>query len=387
MIHIPLDLYPTLLQPILRVLLPQKQSLDTPKTCPEDEIGGLTADEFQHVFLNVSVTPIECSVVCHSSWATHVFQPLIDKLPKDQAESISISTDTYMVLSVISAGLDAAGRVMELSSPLALAGVPIFFITTYYSDFILVPTKERETVVEALSTKGFQLSDQNNFINPSAYSYGNTPADTSPPGTPRPSNVTELQDRAFELLQKRNVKPYVADGLELVQCSGREISQLAESFMHRASIGRKSSVTGTEKPTWIDGVDPKLYTRLVSTLVSQPRFLSITLAQDDPPSILLDKTLLPMFGDSLIGDMDSKLTPIFLDLVSLPFEVTGIVCGVAGRLVNEMQMTETAELCYLSTARASAVILPEEQAIRARGILEPIFNQSAEATETQPATE
>lgn len=322
-------------------------------------------------------------MVCHSSWATHVFQPLIDKLHKDQAEAITISTDTYMVLSVISAGLDAAGRVMELSSPLALAGVPIFFITTYYSDFILVPTKERETVIEALSTKGFQLLDQNNFINPSAFCYGNTPPDTSPPGTPRPSSVSELQDRTFELLQKRNVKPFVAEGLQLVQCSGREINQLAESFMHRASIGRKSSVVEAGKPTWIDGVDPKLYTRLVCALASYPRFLSITLAQEDPPSILLDRKLLPLFGDSLIGDMDSKLTPIFLDLVSLPFEVTGIVCGVAGKLVSEMQMTETAELCYLSTARASAVILPEEQATQARAILEPIFNETAEATEAE----
>mgnify|MGYP005988592609 FL=1 len=142
--------------------------------------------------------------------------------------------------------------------------------------------------------------------------------------------------------------------------------------MHRGSISRKSSVTESDSQAWIEGVDPKLYTRMVSALASQPRFLAITLAQDDPPSLLLDKDLLSIFGDSLIGDTDAKLVPIFLDLVSLPFEVTGIVCGVAGRLVQEMQMTESSELCYLSTARASAVILPEEQSARARAILNAV---------------
>lgn len=368
LIHIPLKLYPTLLQPILRILIPESQSQST-----EGPIDGLTS-ESQHIFLNISITPIECSIVCHSSWATNVFIPFLESLPPQQAESISVSTDTYMILSIINAGLDAAQRVMELSSPLALAGIPIFFITTYYSDFMLVPTKEREKVIEALSLKGFHLSEnQNNFVNPSAYTYGHTPAQTnvSPPHTPPPFNESELQSRTFELLQKRNVTPFIDEGLQLVQCSGREISQLADPYMHRGSVSRKSSITGVDQFSWIEGVDPKLYTRIVSALVSQPRFLAVTLAQDDPPSLLLDKHLLPIFGDSIVGDTDAKLVPIFLDLVSLPFEVTGIVCGVAGRLVHEMQMTDGLELCYLSTARASAVILPEEQSIQARSILMP----------------
>lgn len=292
-----------------------------------------------------------------------------------------------MVLSIISAGLDAGGRVMELSSPLALAGVPIFFITTYYSDFILVPTKERETVVQALSTKGFELSDQYKFVNQAAYAYGNTPPNSSPPSSPLPSNVHELQERALDLLQKRSVHPLVDEGLELVQCSGREVSQLNESIMvHRASTQRKSSAPELIREGWIEGVDTKLYLSIVSALASQPKFLSVTLAQDDPPSVLLDKALLPLFGDSLIGDTDATLVPIFLDLVSLPFEVTGIVCGVAGRLVQDMQMTETSELCYLSTARASAVILPDLQARRAKGILDAILSQDVPESEDAAMT-
>ncbi|KAH7165960.1 hypothetical protein EDB81DRAFT_268539 [Dactylonectria macrodidyma] len=376
LIHIPLNLYSTLLQPILRVLLPQSQSVSSPRESPEFELQGLTSDG-QHGFLNISVTPIECSLVCHSSWAQNVFEPVLQTLSREAAKTVSISKDSYLILSVISAGLDVAGRVMELTSPLALAGIPLFFITTYYSDFILVPTKERANVTQSLLAKGFELSD-NNFVSPGAYGHNRGPSrgsSSSPPNTPPPSNVAELQTRTFNLLKKRDVAPYIVEGLELVHCSGREMSQLSH-FNHRPVASRHAANNG-RRPSWADNVDTKLYTCIISALVSQPRFISITLAQEDPPSLLLDKTLLEVFGDSLVGDIESSLIPIFLDLDNLPFESTGIVCGVAGRLVQDMQMTASFELSYLSTARAGAVVLSEEQAVRALGILKPLLAKDA----------
>lgn len=288
-----------------------------------------------------------------------------------------------MILSVISAGLDAAGRVMELTSPLALAGIPIFFISTYYSDFILVPEKEKDRVVGALMDKGFELApNQSAFVNPSAYGTSGrartSSSSTTPPRTPPPSNVAELQTRAFDLLKKRNVTAQVLPDLELVQCSGREISPVTDEVYgnYNRSGGRHGNGGhGHSKVTWVDSVDAKLYTCIVSALVSQPRFISVTLAQEDPPSLLIDKALLSVFGDSLIGDTEGRQIPIFLDLTSLPTEVTGIVCGVAGRLVQEMRMTASSELSYLSTARAGAVILPDEQSARALDILTPLLSK------------
>ncbi|KAK1718601.1 uncharacterized protein CLUP02_07947 [Colletotrichum lupini] len=379
LIHIPLDLYSVLLQPILRVLLPQTQTLKASKGEPEHELEGLNA-ESQHGFLNISVTPMECSIVCHSSWAKNVFEPAIQDLPKDLAKSVSISKDTYLVLSVISAGMDAAGRVMELTSPLALAGIPIFFITTYYSDFILVPSKDRQTVVKALLARGFELADNDsNFVSPAASIHSRGPSQTNgsngtgaPPLTPPPSTIAELQVRTFDLLKKRSVAPYVEDNLLLVQCSGRETSQLGGELSHTQRPSLSRQVTGnSHRQTWLDNIDAKLYTAMISALAARPRFLSITLAQEDPPSLLLDKSLLGLFGDSLVGDTKTNLTPIFLDLESLPFEATGIVCGVAGTLVQDMRTGDSAGLSYLSTARAGAVILDCEQSILALEILKP----------------
>ncbi|KAK5663091.1 hypothetical protein OQA88_6507 [Cercophora sp. LCS_1] len=367
LIHIPLPLYSTFLQPILQVLLPQ-----APPSCPE----GLTVDS-QHGFLNISVTPIECSIVCHSSWTKAVIEPAIRRLPRDVSQTVSVSKDSYAVFSVISAGMDAGSRVVDLTSPLALAGIPIFFITTYYSDFILVPSKDRQSVVKALLARGFEFAEDSETSfkpagGPSSGGHSRGGSQSSdPPSTPPPSNVRELQVRTFDLLRKRNVSPYVEKELRLIHCSGRERSSFGRGYAdQRPSLGRSGTgANGSRTRSWVDTVDTKLYTGLIAALVLQPKFLSITLAQDDPPSLLLDRELLSVFGDSLVGPPDGELVPIFLDLDNFPFEATGIVSGVAGRLAEEMRMGESAELSYLSTARAGAVILSGEQAVSALKVL------------------
>lgn len=361
LIHIPLDIYPSVLQPIIRVLLPQTQCLKEATSPPSRENDGLTPED-QHGFLNISVNPLECSIVCHESWARNVFRPVIDALPNHAARAISSSEDEYLVISVINAGMEAASRVMELTSPLALAGISLFFITTYYSDFILVPRDAQQPVTEALLARGFQLAE-NGPGNGSKGPYDNGPS------TPPPETVAELQSRTFNLLRKRSVTPYVEDGLRLVQCSGRETAHIAAAMAHHS----RRPANGSPRQTWLDNVDTKLYTALVSALVSQPRFLSVTLARDDPPSLLLDRELLGIFGDSLVGDTEGEMVPIFLDLSGLPFEASGIVCGVAGKLAAEMRECEG--LSYLSTARAGAVILPGDMVGRALGILRPVLGE------------
>lgn len=308
-----------------------------------------------------------------------MFEPVVNRLSRDAAKRVTISKEPYLVLSVISAGMDAGNRVMELTSPLALAGIPILFITTYYSDFILVPRKKKDTVVQALLARGFEcIEDESSYVSPAVMSHGRVKSQGSePPSTPPPSSAAELQKRTFDLLKKRNVVPYICDGLSLVQCSGRDVSELIDISNRRAHSSWQANGNG-HRTSWLDNMDTKLYTSLIAVLASQPKFLAITLAQEDAPSLLLDKTLLNVFGDSLVGDTEGDLVPIFLDLVNLPLEATGIVSGVAGKLVDEMNMIETgvgAELSYLSTARAGAVILSNEQSMKALEVLKPLLEK------------
>ncbi len=68
-----------------------------------------------------------------------------------------------------------------------------------------------------------------------------------------------------------------------------------------------------------------------------------------------------------MGSRHDHLIPITLDLRDLPVESTGIVCGVAGRVVGETSegFQEPVEMSYLSTARAGTVMVPEEHLHRA----------------------
>ncbi|TVY33055.1 hypothetical protein LSUB1_G008594 [Lachnellula subtilissima] len=351
LIHIPLPLYSALLQPILRVLLPHGGPTQNHE--PEGLLEGLSVDN-KHGFLNISVTPIECSIVCHTSWAHNVFEPVIKRLPKESSKQVQISKENYIVFSVSSAGMEAGQRVMDLTSPLAMAGIPIFFITTYYTDFILVPSKDRQTVGKALLERGFEFSENDSaYVAPTNVSHARIPSTSSePPSTPPPTNVAELQIRTFSRLKER------------------------KEILHEDEYPSRNGNGGTR--SWLENIDPKLYMGLVSALVQQPRFLSVTLAQDDAPSLLVDKSLLWLFGNSIAGDTDGDLVPIFLDLVDLPLESTGIVCGVAGKLVDEMRgsTVELPELSYLSTARAGAVVLSGEGSVRALQALLPLLEKS-----------
>ncbi|KAM3087576.1 hypothetical protein ACMFMG_001656 [Clarireedia jacksonii] len=374
LIHVPLPLYSSLLQPILRVLLPHKAEVDGDGE--EDHIERLSTDS-EHGFLNISVTPIECSIVCQKSWAETVFQPVIEALPQDEVNKVQISADSYIVFSVNSSGTDAGQRVIDLTSPLAMAGIPIFFITTYYTDFILVPSKDRHTVGSALLARGFEFSEeQSAYVVPTPSSHSRVGSIASnPPSTPPPSNITELQARTFKHLKRRNVRPFVEPNLHLIQCSGRE-------HIEDRPSSNGNGVSHHHHPSSLDKINTRLYIGIVCALTQQPKFLSLTISQEEGPSLLLDKSLLPFFGNSIQGDTDGVLVPIFLDLVDLPLESTGIVCGVAGKLVDEMRLDDAespfgAELSYLSTARAGAVILSPEGSARALDTLQPLLDRES----------
>jgi hypothetical protein len=265
-------------------------------------------------------------------------------------------------------------------------------------------------VVETLLARGFVFSedDQSQLISaqpsPLATShhhgfsnfdgYNGAPPDNQPSSLAQ-NELSELHERTFDLLKKRHVSPHVEPDLILVQCTGIRVTagtnHASSHHRSRGFGGHGDSRRGSKTtPSWVDTIDTKLYTSLVAALVAQPRFLSVTLADEDPPSLLLDRDLLGLFGDSVAGPTEGALVPIFLDLADLPFEATGIVSGVAGRLVREMGMgmgmgigvgvgggggDGNGELSYLSTARAGAVILSREQAEMALQVLKPLLRR------------
>ncbi|KAK3079233.1 hypothetical protein LTS18_005395 [Coniosporium uncinatum] len=259
-----------------------------------------------------------------------------------------------------------------------MAGISIFFITTYFSDYILVPLRCRGQVISALEERGFGFEknaeayiNHSHQRNTSTNSSIDSPTMTSnPPSTPPPATVSELQTRTFATLRKRNIEPTVNESIRLVQCSAAKVTGT------NGSLG--NSVRGTSGAT-----DDRLHIGLVRCLISRPSFLSITLTDTEPASILLEERLLFNFDrhnarssgshingsmeSVLLGNKEDVLVPIILDLRDLPTESTGIVCGIAGRLVGGTRdaFRENVEMSYLSTAKAGTVMVPEGDLDRA----------------------
>lgn len=250
---------------------------------------------------------------------------------------------------------------------------PIFFITTYFSDYILVPSRSRSQVVSALSDRGFTFDAQReSYVNPSHQSHhqyqhrhhrSNSSASSfhrKSPTSPPPKTLTELQSRTFRHLRQQSIAPQADPSLHLIRCAGRrdDLNSLAKDEL-------------------------RLQHGLTKCLVHGAQFLSLTLTQDEPASLLLEKRQLPHFGppDALLGNKDDLMVPIGLDLAKLPPDATGIICGLAqslsgvtaGRRDDDDDEEEgegnhfagAIEMSYLSTARAGTIIVDEVDLPRA----------------------
>ena len=93
----------------------------------------------RHDFLNLSITPVECSVICSRHLVDRYVRPVADMLNELYAgevksnPEIQISSEDYIVIQVDGQGLDAGQRVLELTSPLAMAGMYVRHVSTYCS--------------------------------------------------------------------------------------------------------------------------------------------------------------------------------------------------------------------------------------------------------------
>ncbi|KAK5133907.1 hypothetical protein LTR08_007136 [Meristemomyces frigidus] len=352
-IHIPLQAYPLFVHAISQLLLRNDTS---------DGNGGTIEPSrpwhFWHPFVNVSITAKECSVVCPRKEADALFVPLLACLAPALRTTVSISDEDYSVILIGGEGLEAGQRVLDLTSPLAMAGISIFFITSYWSDFILVPLKARPKVIHALEDRGFVFEaeaegEAGHMTNPASpllhAHHRNSSSTTSfdfPPntGTPPPASISELQTKTFLTLKKNEISPSVDRTIELVTCAG--VKDITASLT-------------TEK----------LQLGLLRCLTSQPppRFISLTLTDAESASVTLEKTLLPLFynggEDLLLGKDGPEQVPITLDLSDLPLESTGIVCGVASKLIEGMKgrIWGVFNMSYLSTAKAGHVIVYEDE--------------------------
>jgi hypothetical protein len=122
LIHIPLQLYSSFLQSILQLLLPNASS-NSFSSSGHGAVHPAKGWPYEHPFVNISITPIECSIVCSRELANKLFTPVLSLLDAQSRSQVHITSDDFVVMQVDGEGLDAGQRVLELTRPLALAGM------------------------------------------------------------------------------------------------------------------------------------------------------------------------------------------------------------------------------------------------------------------------
>lgn len=108
--------YPHFLQPIAQLLL-HNSNLDD----DGEPIEPRKHWEFWHPLVNISIAHNECSIACPRELAIALFAPVIAGLRPEMQKGVTISKEDYSVIVIGGEGLEAGQRVLNLSSPLALA--------------------------------------------------------------------------------------------------------------------------------------------------------------------------------------------------------------------------------------------------------------------------
>lgn len=265
-------------------------------------------------FINVSLTPVECTIVCPTELVDMLFGRELSKTKAVSSScGVQVLRDRYLAIQIDGDGLDTGSRVLEVSHPLSAAGIPIFFLATYFSDYMLVPEMAMDRVRTALAEKGFTFSE-------SANSY------VSPFDSPMPSfQYTSMFDTY-------KTHPHVDSAERLLLTGARS-------------------------------TDPLVTLAIVKTLVKEPKYFSVSITSGELSFLVDYETSREFPENALLGSTTDFVIPVTLDLRGLPEDITGIVSGVASKLLEQDQKTENTNILnmsYLSTARSGVVLIGED---------------------------
>ncbi|ANB13313.1 hypothetical protein AWJ20_1599 [Sugiyamaella lignohabitans] len=300
-------------------------------------------------FINISFTPIECSVICPTQLVKLLFGDTLSSVGKPL--NVQVIKDEYVAIKVDCDGQDTGSSVLTISYPLSSAGIPIFFIATYFSDYVLVPVRERHRVIKTLESQNFIFSDiSNSYISisdessPALKAYGeNTTVDSS-----SEDSKNSLKEKTLELFQTYNVAPLVDASTKLL-LTGARAGVLAKG-------NRESN---------------DVYLSIVRILLSPPNFFSLTIISGSEISFLVDSDTASLFPSHLLlGSPTDFVQPVSFDLRKLPEDSTGIVSGLASIFSDSAQETEMVHIRYLSTALTSVVLVSEDDFENAQKSLE-----------------
>ncbi|KAF3990599.1 hypothetical protein FT663_01674 [Candidozyma haemuli var. vulneris] len=287
-------------------------------------------DEEEAIFFHVALTPTECTVICSSA----VFQDAFDEPLKickqlDYADVVAVE-EPFINLQVDSDGEShTSSRILELTRPLSENDIPLFFLSSHFTDIVLIPHKAKDEVVRILGSKQFEFSDVSNSY------FVNTVSGVESKIRHLDINSSELEEKTLKLFENNGISP--------------KINRKQKLLLTGARPGRVKDAI--EKAAMCIGSG------------SLPDYFVITRTSLNELSLILPgsarkRAAMGYDFKSIIGSAQDIILPIAIDLRKLPLDLTGIVAGLASRILSSCEAS--IEMNYLSMARSGVVMIPEE---------------------------
>lgn len=305
-------------------------------------------------FINISFTPVECSVICPTELVDLLFGQAF------AVHKATILTERYIAIQVDIAGSNSGPNLIEITAPLSKVGIPIFFIPTYFSDYVVVPFSAKNRVTRTLEARGFVFSNTaNSYVNVGGSNGGGSetpspmsPAVDSPYASESNRNSLYLSSLESSVASLRSVsstdstdsRPPLLEGAPLSPYLASLGAQTIDTFRRNSvrpviNIGTKLLLTGMRSRSSGGGQSPaggqhdNIFLSIVHTLIHPPDFFSITIVNGTEVSFIVNQETAEKFSiEALLGSKTDYVIPISFDFSNLPEDSTGIVAGVASQL-------------------------------------------------------
>ncbi|ODV78023.1 uncharacterized protein CANTADRAFT_7487 [Suhomyces tanzawaensis NRRL Y-17324] len=281
-------------------------------------------------FFHIAFTPSECTVICSSSLMDSLFsEPIL--FCHQLGLGVELLEENFLSLQVdTDSGFDT-DLILELTKPLSENQISLFFLSSHFNDIVLVPYSFREKVIHILTKSNFTFTNANSFVG----GFDDTPK-------PEVVESPDLETATFRLFENANIKPVINQDVKLL-LTGARSGEVNATILKAAKV-----LTSTE---------------------FIPSYFAITRTSINEVSLILPKSSkkrsrMGFDSKSIIGSAQDIIIPITIDFQKLPLDSTGIVAGVASRLINGFTQYKDEdyvfEMNYLSMAKLGIIMIPEE---------------------------
>lgn len=307
---------------------------------PQLSDSELLLSEEDHHFFHIAYTPSECTVIFRTHANSGIFEEPLKVCQKLGYTDVVLLEKSYLNLQVDSEGeFNNSAKILELTKPLSQHNISLFFLSTHFTNIVLIPYDLKDKVIEILTEDNFIFSDISN----SYILNGEVPDSAESLQTEtNESSDSDANMKTMKILADANITPKIHRKVKLL-LTGARPGEVKQSILKASQ-----SIAASAVPDYF--------------AITRSSFSEISLIL---PGSSKQRALMGFDFRSIIGSALDVITPVAVDLSKLPIDSAGIVAGLASslwesvRLIDEPE-TERFDMNYLSMARSAVVLIPRE---------------------------